>query len=614
MTMPTKYPEQSEADKKLWAKYLELFKIAWKAARPFFDKATEDRNMYEQEPDPNPKTMSDISLGEARKFVEQALPPIWFHLMGSENPFELIPAFKTITFEKARSVRDWVLFNMLTVMNLYTEGYLCLKEAVKLGNGYLLIEPKFVTPPAFEEKIVYAGNERISTRDTGIGKAVMVPGCTYIPFGQVIPTPDGKNPDEVSCTFVERFYPEDVFRDMLNKELNPNTPFTGNADQIIEYARSNSMDGYIRSPRQIAAQIAGLDRTIPDMMNNSGNKDTPVSIPVLHCYGRKEHVFFACGKFNIYHKKGGLQTLRTPLAVATFDPDGNNWFTPGIIRPRRSMINGIEDFYRAILDIVTMHLHPHQVVNRDYLLNSKASTDLQPYGKTVITGTGKASDVVSFVTPPAIPQFLMEIGNRLEEKNESSAGQPKSLQGQGTAGLVRGGSGAMESLRQSTSGREKMSANHQEKGWYTAIVEHTLILCQMLSNDKEMMQKLQYNPTTGKSDLAWEEITRDDIRQVYRVQLSFTEKMSNQLAEIQRNAMIYDRGIKNQFVNPKEAFALLVGNTKQYRQLTEGVNPEENIAAMQAMAGKGSEQGGENAPPEQTIVGGAGTAMGGLQE
>lgn len=608
--MPTKYPDQSESDKKLWATCYEMFRIAWQSTRPFFDKANEDVALYEQEPDLNPKTMSDISLGEARKFVEQALPPIWFHLMGSDNPFELIPASKNIDFAKARSVRDWVLFNMMTVMNLYTEGYLCLKEAVKLGKGYMIIEPKFITPPVSEEKVVYAGGERIKTRDMGIGGAMMVPGCTYIPFGQVIPTPDGKNPDEASCTFILRFYPEPDFRDMLNKDLNPNTPFTGNADQIIEYARSNAMDGYIRSPRQIAAQIANQDRAIPDKMNNSGNKDTPVSVPVLQCYGRKEHIWFACDRFPVYHKKSSFQTLRSPLTVATFDPDGNNWFTPGIIRPRRSMIMGVENFYRAVMDIVTMYVHPHQVVNQDYIIGSKSSSDLQPYGKTLITGQGKASDVMSFATPPGIPPFLLEMGNRLEEKNESSAGQPKSLQGQGTAGLVRGGSGAMESLRQSTSGREKMTTDHFEKGWYTQVVENTTILCQMLANDKEMLPKLKYDPKTGKNELGWTEITRDDIRQVYRVQLSFTEKMSNQLAEIQRNSIIYDRAVKNQYCNPKEALALLVGNTKQFRQLTEGVNPEENISAMQAMAGKGTEV----APPEQTITGGAGTAMGGLQE
>lgn len=599
--------EQSSADEKLLKKYMSLFQIAWKYCRPYFDLAQQDVDLFEQEPDLESTSLSDISLAEARKMVEQALPPIWFHLMSAENPFELIPASKTITFEKARLVRDWVLFNMLTVMNLYTEGYLCLKEAVKLGKGYLMMEPKFVTPPMSEEKIVFAGNEQIKTRNMEVGNAIMVPGCTYIPFGQVIPTPDGKNPDEASCVFVERFYPEADFRDMLDKKLNPDSPFKGDADEIIDYARNNSMDGYLRSPRQIAAQIANLDRTIPDAMKDGGTKDTPISVPVLHCLGRKEHVWFACGKFNVYHRKGGIQTLRSPLTVATFDPDGSQWFTPGIIRPRKNMILGIESFYNAVMDIITMFLHPHQVINRDAMYKAGESPDLQPYGKTEITGAYKTGDVISFVTPQALPPFLLEIGSRLEEKNESSAGQPKSLQGQGTAGLVRGGSGAMESLRQSTSGREKMTTNHFEKGWYTSVVENAIILCQQLANDKEIMPQLVVNPTTGKTDLTYLEITRDDLRQAYRVQLSFTEKMANQLAEIQRNAMIYDRGVQNRFVNPKEAFALLVGNTRQFNQLTAGVNPEENLAAMQAQAGKQPAQG------EQSIMGGAGNAPGGLE-
>ncbi len=605
--------EQSSADEKLLKKYMALFQISWKYCRPFFDLAQADVDLYEQEPDLESTSLSDISLAEARKMVEQALPPIWFHLMGAENPFELIPASKTVTFEKARLVRDWVLFNMTTVMNLYTEGYLCLKEAVKLGKGYLIMEPKFVTPPMSEEKIVFAGNEQIKTRNMEIGKAIMVPGCKYIPFGQIIPTPDGKNPDEVSCTFVERFYPEADFRDMLDKKLNPDSPFTGDADEIIEYARNNSLDGYLRSPRQIAAQIANLDRTIPDMMKDGGTKDTPISVPVLHCYGRKEHVWFACGKFKVYHKKGGFQTLRSPLTVATFDPDGEQWFTPGIIRPRKNLILGIESFYNAVMDIVTMHLHPHQVINRDAMYKAGESPDLQPYGRTEITGAYKTGDVVSFVTPPALPPFLLEVGNRLEEKNESSAGQPKSLQGQGTAGLVRGGSGAMESLRQSTSGREKMTTNHFEKGWYTSVVENAIILCQQLANDKEIMPQLVVNPTTGKTDLTYLEITRDDLRQVYRVQLSFTEKSSNQLSEITRNSMIYDRAVQNPYCNKKEAFALLIGNTKQYNQITAGVNVDENIKQMQAIAGKQVNQE-KGVPPEMPMVAGSGISAGGLSE
>jgi hypothetical protein len=169
----------------------------------------------------------------------------------------------------------------------------------------------------------------------------------------------------------------------------------------------------------------------------------------------------------------------------------------------------------------------------------------------------------------------------------------------------------METLQQNTSGREKLTTKHIEKGWYASVVEQTLIICQMLANDSEHLPKLKYNPATGKNDFGWVEINQDDIRQVFRVQLSFTEKMQNQLSELTRNSMIYDRAIQNPYVNKKEAFALLVGNTRQLNQLTEGVNVEENIRQTQAMAGKQPTEGG-GTPPEMPIVAGAGMRAGGL--
>lgn len=602
---------QSSADKELLDKYINLFQLAWKEAREFFDRANEDNDLFNQEPDLESTSLSDISLGQAKLFCDQALPPIMANLFGAENPFELIPGNKTITYAKARNVRDWILYNMNAVMNMEQEGYLTIRDAVKFGVGYGIIEPRLITPPASEEKIVFAGNEKISARDMEVGDTVMVPSYSFLPFGSVIPTPDGKNPDEVSCIFVLRFKPEDVFRKMLDKKLNPDTPFSGNADEIIKYARSNSMDGYVRSPRQIAAQIANRDRTTADMMNTQSTGNTPVSVPILECYARNEHVFFACDKFPIYHKKSKFQTLRSPVVVAKFDPD-ENWFSPGIIRPRRNMILGTESFFNSIMDIISMHLHPHQVINRDAMYKAGESPDLQPYGRTEITGAYKTGDVVSFVTPPPLPSFLLEVGNRLEEFDTASVGQPKSLHGQGTPGLVRGGSGAMETLQQNTSGREKLTTKHIEKGWYASVVEQTLILCQMLANNSEQLPKLKYNPATGKNDFGWVEITQDDIRQVYKIQLSFTEKMNNPLAELNRSAMVYDRAIQNPYVNKKEAFALLIGNTKQYNQLVEGVNVEENIRQTQAMAGKQTNQE-TGVPPEMPMVAGAGNAPGGLE-
>ncbi|MCK9518204.1 MAG: hypothetical protein M0R74_04110 [Dehalococcoidia bacterium] len=610
-------PEVSKADQELLAKYLGMFQTAWKEARPFFDRANEDVALFEQEPDLNSPTLSDISLGQAKLFVDQIMPSIFFSLFGDDTPFELLPGDKSVTYERGRKVRDWVLFNMNTVMNIMTEGYLTIKDAVKLGCGYGIIEPKLITPPAVNQTIVYAGDEEVKAREMAVGETVMIPSYTYLPFGQVIPMPDGKSPEEVSCVFVLRFYPEDVFRKMLDKQLNPDSPYEGNADEIVKYARANSMNGYVRTPRQIAEQINSRGRALPDIMNTQSVKGAPISVPVLQCYSNNEHVFFACDRVKIYHKKSKFQTLRCPVVKATFDPDGNKWYTPGIINPRKRMIMGTEMFYNGIMDMLTMVLHPHQVINRDAVVNTGETPDLQPYGKTVITGAYKTGDVVSFVPPPALPPFLLQLGDRLEEFNTSSVGQPKALHGQGTAGLVRGGSGAMESLMQSTAGREKMIANHFQNGWYLSVVEQSLILCQMLAGDKELMPEIKYDPTTGKNDYGWTEITQDDIRQVFKVKISFTEKMANQLAEITRKAMIYDRALKNPYVNQKEAFAWLVGNTKQYHQLTEGVNPKENVALMQAMGGAGATGGGEGAgaeaPGANPLTGGAGTAMGGLE-
>ena len=254
-------PAMSDIDQKLYERLIvNLFPIAWRETRPYFDRANEDRALYEQELDPDRSTLSSISLGEAKKFVDCAISPLMAGIFGSENPFEFIPGDKSITYETARKVRDWVLHNMKAVMNVEQEGFLTIKDALKFGVGYGILEAKWITPPVSEEKIVFAGNEQIKTRDMDVGEPIMIPSYTYLPFGSVIPTPDGKNPDEVSYTYVLRFFPEDDFRNMLNKKLNPNTPFKGDADNIIKYARANVMDGYVRSPRQIAAMIANQNR------------------------------------------------------------------------------------------------------------------------------------------------------------------------------------------------------------------------------------------------------------------------------------------------------------------------------------------------------------------
>ena len=612
------YTPSEDSDKKL-RKYLALFRLAWKEARPYFDLANEDVRMFNQDVNPDRPTLSDITLAQARLFVDQALPPLMSRLFDADNPFDLIPTDAKIEYETARKIRDLVLYNMRTHMQIERNGYLTLREAVKLGKGYGIIEPRIITPPISEEQIVMTGNEEVRNRVMGIGKTELVPGYTCLPFGTVIPTPDGATPDDVSCVFVLRMFQEEPFRKMFDKKLNPDTPFEGPVEKIIERARSKIFNGYLATPRQIATQIASLQRSPAQAMNESGS-DTPVIIPVLQCFSRDEHVWFACDQFEIYSAKAKYQTLRNPVVAATFDPDGSQWFTPGIIRPRRRMIMGSEDFFNAIMDMISMSLHPHQIVNRDALISEDQKTDMQPYGRTYISGSAKAADVISWAQLPQLPAYVFEAGNKLEEHDTASVGQPKSLQGQGTPGLVRGGSGAMESLLQSTSGREKLTARHVEQGWYSSVVENTLVLSQMLAKDKQYLPAIKYNPENkggkNKNEFNFSEITRSDIRRVYSVQLSFTDKMRNEMAEFSMKTAKYDRLVENENVNRQEALAWLIGNDRDYNRLTAGVNPEDNLKTMQALAqAQQAKPAGGTSPAaasEIPAIGGAGAALGGL--
>jgi len=600
-------PSTSSGDSsKRLRKYLKLFELSWKEARPFMDMANEDVALFNGEINNTARqTLSDITLGQARLFVDQALPPLMSHLFGADNPFDLIPAEKTISYETARKIRDWVLYNMRTHMQIEKNGYVTLRDAIKLGKGYGIIEPKTITPPSSEQQIVLTGDEEIRNRVMGIGESQLVPGYTYLPFGTVIPTPDGATPDEVSCTFVLRLYQEEPFRKMFDKKLNPDTPFEGPLEKIIDRARSKMFNGYLSTPRQIASQIANLQRTPMNAMNEVGS-DTPVIIPVLQCYARDEHVWFGCDEFEIYRVHAKYQTLRNPVVSATYDRDGQEWYSPGIIRPRRSMIMGTENFYNAIMDMVSMMLHPHQIVNRDALLSEEEKTDLQPYGKTTITGSHKTGDVITWAALPPLPAQVFEIGNKLEEYDTASVGQPKSLQGQGTPGLVRGGSGAMESLLQSTSGREKLTSKHLENGWYSSVVENTLVLCQMLAKDKEYLPSISYTPESKKNGFNFSEITRDDVRRVYNVQLNFTDKLRNELSEITRKSMIYDRAIQHVGINRDELMNWFIGNDKEAKRLFEGADREANVRALQTLGG------GAGTPKETPITGGAGTKAGGI--
>ena len=594
-------------------RYLQLFRLAWDSAQPYFRRANEDCSIFEQEIDPlTYPTISQVTLGQAKAMVDQALPPVMSYLFGAQTPVNLYPADERISYDTARNMRDWLMHVIRDVMRIESRGMLAIKDAIKIGCGYNIIEPKMITPPISSMKMVMGRGVDERARQMEMGKPVMIPACTFVPFGQVIPTPDGSNPNEVTCVFVLRFLREDQIRQMLNKKNNPDSPFSGNAEEIIQYARESRFNGYFMSARQIAAQISGKPMTVTQSMNRS-TTNTPVSVPILECYAKNEHVWFACDQFKIFHVKESFQTLRCPVIKATFDPDGDTWYTPGIIRPNKRLMYGIETMYNAVLDILSSILHPHQLINVESLVNEGQVPTLEPWGHSFVTGD--ATKAVSYVYPPPLTAQIFEVGQNLRTFSARLAGQPEALQGQGTAGLVRGGAGAMETLFQSSSGREKLQSKNLENGWFLDAIETTMALMQGMTTEDQKLKTVEIDQT-GKRSFVNTTITTEDIRHVYAVELDFKEKMRNPVAEQGMRAAIYDRGAQNKFVNPLENYRMLVDDDRKFKQLTSGTNPDENMADMQAIAGVEPGVAGGGLPgaaiPEMAEAAGAGVSPGGV--
>jgi len=595
--------EETPSDK-LLKTYLSLFKIAWKEARPFFDLANEDAALYNQDINPATwPTLSEITLGDARKMVDQIMPAVMMYMFGANAPFQLIPADKTVDYEVAEKVRKYLLYTMLTVMKLESKGEMTIKTAVKLGSGYGIVEPKIITPPTSVEDAVIGRAVDVRMREMRVGEESTILSYNNIPFGNVIPTPDGTNPDEVSCTFVLRQYNEHQFRKMMKQEA-----YDGPVDEIIKTARLKLFNGYLSQPRQIAANIAGYEKPRYENSNSTGNKKIPVIVPVFQCYAPDEHVFFACDKYVIYHKKNKFQTLRSPVIKATFDPEPETWFSAGIIRPRFNMINGVETFINSIMDIMTQYLHPHQLINVQQIVNEVDTPDYEPYAKTRVIGP--PATAVSWVFPPTLPDQVFRVGDIVERAKDSSAGQPASMQGQGSPGLVRGGSGAMESLYERISGREKLSGKHLENGWYLDVIENSLILAQLVG-ENESFQTLGFNTKEKKNEFITTSITKDEIRHIYRVHLTFLDKMRNKLAEASMRQANYDRLIQNEEMGRSALADYLISDERVSDLLKRGADREANLATMQQLSSGGGGVEGEAAalPPGAA---GAGTAGAGL--
>lgn len=573
---------------------LDIFQVSYEYAREYMSDFNKQAQLYDQVIDPETwETSSEVTLGQAFAMCQNMIAPIMYYTLWSpEVPFEMIPRDPEVSYATSRKVRENIVYTQRERMNLEWEGQYTLLDILKFGIGYTMVESKPVQGPGFGNRFAAAGTTTESLPSLEVGEITDITTCRHIGVGRVWPTPDGSEPDNTSVTTVLDFIDEFSLRQMYAR---PDNPYRGDVEKIIEYARTNKLNGWTASAREIADYLARQKQSVINRMNKRGNKNMPALIPIVKQYRENQHIYVACDKFLMYDVKDKYQTLQCPLVKGTFAPEGGQWFTKGLIGRGFDSISAVETYVNAMIDLLSISLHPHKIINIDAMAEQDIQEDIVPYGTT--RGHGPPGNIIDFVKYPQMPAQAFTIPDQIRGFINELVGAGPSAQQAATPGIVRGGTGALESLLQTSSGREKATAKHIENGWYKPITLLTLIYQQILINDKDeytFMTTLKPGDAReglkeGDKYFAAASVTTDDIRQDWRVEFNFREKLRNFIAESSHRIQVYDRMIQNRKVNEEEALRYLIGDEYVANRLMSGVasDREQWIKDVQSRGGTG---------------------------
>jgi hypothetical protein len=581
---------------------LQQFKLAYDAVVPHWQRMQRLQASYENMIDlATWPTMSEIPVPLMFMTVEQALPYAMDYLFPDNKFVELTPRDSGVPRSAVENAESALHYTLLRKMQLKKTGFKTIKDCYKLGVGYGLVEPRIVTPPvAMTNRAMYQGRVMARKRQMALGEPVLMESYRYISPGQVVPMPDGADPESVSGYFILEVYNEHDFRKMYkqSKTVYGKSVYKGDPDKIVKEAEAKNFHSNLQMA-DFMAILGGIDL----LKTNNGQKTGCVQVPVLKFYTKNRCVWIANGTTKMYEVKDKYQTLRGPLVKASAWPDGDRWFPMSITEASEKLSYGVNVFFNAMMDLTTKHLNPQRVINdRAVLDGRKLSRD--PFAD--IHATTDAREAVSYLTPPPMPQQLFSMGDMLQNWHAQTNAQPLALNGQGSAGLVRGGINAFESLLQNPIGREKLASSLLELGWLNDVVERTIILMQIMAPDAgQKIVNTEYDPMTNDRVFVEKTITQEDLRQVYDFDINLRAKLRNSIAEFGNRAALFDRLMQYpQYVDVKGALEYLANDDSLRRKV---LLPDEvirqNQQTEQQLTIQERAMGIQKAAGEQTSLG-----------
>lgn len=587
------------------------FKQAYLYATPYLERKDMIQRAFDGIIDSDTwATMSEINIPLLRTAVLQAVPFIMDYLFPDSKFVELVPRDANVSFDQVQKVEQVLEDMLINKMKIKRACTLISQDAVKFGCGYGEVRRVMTSQPTRElVRFFENGEQKSETTRMNISAPTEQLDLRWIPYECVIPTPDGDMPDECTCVFHMDTMKEDQFRAMFAEDSampSDQRILSGSVEEIIKRTRTEAIDAGYFPIWFIATHMTGdnteisrLRRmsTITRLVQGYDKHKAPVVVPILKCYFRNEHVWLANGDTVIYHVKGGIQTMQCPVIKANASIDGGNWYAQSDVSASKDLSDGIITFKNALMDLLTLHLHPTTVYDERAISQPNKMPDIEPYSKIGVFG--KVGESISYLKPPDVGQAVFAIGGMLEQDHSASNGQPLNLGGQGTAGLMRGGSGAFESLLQSVNGRQEMLGALLEMDLMEPVIMHTLLHMQMM--DKEEFS------FTGRKDKEFfrTTATMSEIRNAFDVRLNLRGKMRGGINEQSMAIARYLQVLRgNPYVDPKAALETVVTDPVLMDRLW--ATPEQvksNIEMARQMQEPKQGMGGTQG--EQAVMGGA---------
>jgi hypothetical protein len=588
-----------------------LFREAYRYAEPYLRRKDEIQRAFDGEIDSSVwSTLSEMYIPYLRTAVNQAVPFVVNYLFPNSTFFELMPEDENVPFQSVQNVEKVLENQLIYNMKIKQDMIPVIQDAVKFGCGYCEVESYMATQPARELVRFFEDGEVVDERPRmTLSSPVEQLRLRWIPFETVIPTPDGDSMDDPTVVFHLDTIGETEFLAMYEEDSTHDDDdriLMGDPNEIIERTRKGMFDGGMFPIWWIMSQMTGDNDEISrlkkydqirKLAEEYRNHVAPVRIPILKCYFKDEHVWLANGETVIYHIKGGNQTLARPIIKADAARDGGNWYAESDVSASKDISDGAITFKNAMMDLLTYHLHPVTVYDELAMATPNKAPDIRPYEKIALRG--KVGDSISYLRPPELGQGLISLGQELERELAQSNGQPLNLGGQGTAGLMRGGGGAFESLMQSAMIREEFLGALLEMGLMEPVITHTLMRMQMMNRESfSFMSK-------GDKEYVKVTATMSEIRHSYGVHVNLSAKMRGGVNEesmaIARYLQVYKNNI---YIDQVAALETVNPDRDQARRLLATPEQvEENIKRQQAMAEQ--QQGMGQTRGEQAVMGGA---------